>query len=113
MVEFSSVELLKACLAIIDGVTIIPEITVRCEIAQGELCVLPWEEAHMETAVLMVRSQREMAFSFIGCVYRYFKRCHRECVSALPSDDSLGQHHNNCKDHIQLKPARDGFIEKH
>lgn len=47
--EFSSVEMLKACLATSDGVTMIPEVTVRGEIARGDLAVLQWEDEHTET----------------------------------------------------------------
>ncbi|AFM26861.1 LysR family transcriptional regulator [Desulfomonile tiedjei] len=59
VLEFNSVELLKACLAISEGVTMIPEITVRAEIARGELSVLRWEEELMETAVLMIRHKEK------------------------------------------------------
>lgn len=59
VLEFSSVELLKTCLAVSDGVTMIPEITVRGEIDRGELSVLHWEEEHMETAVLMIRHKEK------------------------------------------------------
>jgi DNA-binding transcriptional LysR family regulator len=55
LLEFNSVEMLKSCLAMSDGVTMIPEVTIRAEIDRGELSVLQWEEEHMETAVLMIR----------------------------------------------------------
>ncbi len=54
VLEFNSVEMLKACLKISPGVTMIPEITVRDEIQRGELSILPWDEEPMETAVLMI-----------------------------------------------------------
>ena len=57
--EFSSVEMLRACLATSAGVTMIPEVTVRSEIARGELSVLQWEDEHMETAVLMIRHKEK------------------------------------------------------
>jgi DNA-binding transcriptional LysR family regulator len=52
--EFNSIEMLKACLKISPGVTMIPEVTVRDEIQRGELSMLSWDEEHMETAVLMI-----------------------------------------------------------
>lgn len=59
LLEFNSVEMLKSCLATSDGVTMIPEVTVRSEIDRGELSVLQWEEEHMETAVLMIRHKEK------------------------------------------------------
>lgn len=52
--EFSSVEMLKACLKTSGGVTMIPEVTVRSELDHGELSVLSWEEGHLDIAVLMI-----------------------------------------------------------
>jgi DNA-binding transcriptional LysR family regulator len=54
LLEFSSIEMLKACLKRSSGVAMIPEITVRAEIDRGELSILQWEDPHMETAVLMI-----------------------------------------------------------
>ena len=54
LLEFNSVEMLKACLVRSSGVTMIPEITVRAEIDRGELSILQWEDPHMETAILMI-----------------------------------------------------------
>jgi len=54
VLEFNSVEMLKACLKTNHGVTLIPEIAVRAEIDRGELSVLPWGEEPLETAVLMI-----------------------------------------------------------
>ncbi|MEW6137862.1 MAG: LysR substrate-binding domain-containing protein [Thermodesulfobacteriota bacterium] len=51
--------MLKACLATSDGVTMIPKVTVRSEVARGELSVLQWEDEHMETAVLMIRHEEK------------------------------------------------------
>jgi DNA-binding transcriptional LysR family regulator len=46
--------MLKECLKASQGVTLIPQITVRGEIDRGELSILPWEDEYMETAVLMI-----------------------------------------------------------
>jgi len=55
VLEFSSLEMLKASLKQSPGVAMIPEIAIREEIDRGELAILPWEEDHLETAVLMIR----------------------------------------------------------
>ncbi len=54
LLEFGSIEMLKACLTRSSGVAMIPEITVQAEIDRGELSILHWEDPHMETAVLMI-----------------------------------------------------------
>jgi DNA-binding transcriptional LysR family regulator len=54
LLEFSSIEMLKNCLKLSQGVAMIPEITVRDEIARGELSVVRWEEEALETAILMI-----------------------------------------------------------
>jgi DNA-binding transcriptional LysR family regulator len=54
LLEFSAVEMLKDCLKLTQGVTLLPEITVRNEVERGELSVLQWEEEPLETAVLMI-----------------------------------------------------------
>jgi DNA-binding transcriptional LysR family regulator len=54
VLEFSAVEMLKDCLKSSQGIAMIPEITVKSEIDQGELSVLKWEEEPLETAVLMI-----------------------------------------------------------
>ena len=54
VLEFSTVEMLKDCLKSSQGVTMIPEITVRGEIDRNELSVLHWDEQPLETAVLMI-----------------------------------------------------------
>jgi len=54
LLEFNSVEMLKGCLKLSQGVAMIPDIAVRAEVDQGELSILAWEEEHMETAVLMI-----------------------------------------------------------
>ncbi len=57
-VEFSSAAALKACVMGGLGVTLLPEIAVRADVAAGRLAVLPWDEQEggpLETAVLMLR----------------------------------------------------------
>lgn len=53
-VECGSLAAIKQFAAAGLGVTVLPEISARAEIAAGTLCVLPWTEAPLETAVLML-----------------------------------------------------------
>jgi DNA-binding transcriptional LysR family regulator len=52
---FYSVAVLKRCVMEGAGLTILPEVAVQEEIANGKLVPFPWEEAPLETAILMVR----------------------------------------------------------
>ena len=52
--EFNSVEAIKQCVMQGVGITILPEIAVAREIAQGRLAPLTWGEGEMEVALLMI-----------------------------------------------------------
>lgn len=52
--EFSSVEVVKRCVAAGIGITILPEIAVAEEIAAKKLWRLPWTEGEIEVATLMI-----------------------------------------------------------
>ena len=52
--EFNSVAAIKRCVMEGIGITILPEIAVAQEIAQGRLAALIWEEGEIEVAVLMI-----------------------------------------------------------
>jgi len=52
--EFNSVEAIKQCVMEGIGITILPEIAVAREIAQGRLAALTWGEGEMEVALLMI-----------------------------------------------------------
>jgi DNA-binding transcriptional LysR family regulator len=54
MIELNSVETIKRCVMEGIGVTMIPEIAVRAEIAQKKLAILPWAEDRLEAAILMI-----------------------------------------------------------
>lgn len=54
-VEFSSAAALRGCVMNGLGVSILPELAVRADVAAGRLAVLPWSESDLETAVLMLR----------------------------------------------------------
>jgi len=53
--EFNSVEAIKRCVMEGVGITMLPEIAVIREIAQGRLSAIKWEEGEMEVALLMIR----------------------------------------------------------
>jgi DNA-binding transcriptional LysR family regulator len=52
--ELNSVEAIKQCVMQRVGITILPEIAVAREIAQGRLAALTWREGEMEVALLMI-----------------------------------------------------------
>lgn len=53
--EMNTIEAIKQCVMRGIGVTIMPEITVKDEIHEKKLVVLPWSEEMLETAILMIR----------------------------------------------------------
>jgi DNA-binding transcriptional LysR family regulator len=57
ILSLNSVEAIKQCVRQGIGVTLIPEMAVKKEIAAGELLRLPWieQEEELETAILMIR----------------------------------------------------------
>lgn len=54
VLDFNSIEAIKQCIVEGVGITIIPEIAVRQEIANGLLSVLPWEGTALEAANLLM-----------------------------------------------------------
>ncbi|MCE5335576.1 MAG: LysR family transcriptional regulator [Desulfobacteraceae bacterium] len=54
LVEFSSVASLKACVMSGVGLTILPEIATREDVARGTLATLPWADDNLEVANLMI-----------------------------------------------------------
>ena len=54
-VEFSSAAALRGCVMGGVGLSLLPELAVRADVAAGKLAVLPWAEGELETAVLMLR----------------------------------------------------------
>ncbi len=55
IMEMNTIEAIKQCVMKGIGVTIMPEITVKDEIHEKKLVVLPWSEEMLETAILMIR----------------------------------------------------------
>jgi DNA-binding transcriptional LysR family regulator len=53
VLEFSSVATLKECAAHGGGITLLPEMNVGRELAEGRLALVPWSEGRLEVAILM------------------------------------------------------------
>jgi DNA-binding transcriptional LysR family regulator len=54
ILEFSSVAVIKQCVMNGVGITILPEVSIAQDIAQGRLATLAWEEEKLEVALLMI-----------------------------------------------------------
>jgi DNA-binding transcriptional LysR family regulator len=55
VMEFNSIEAIKQCVIKGLGITLIPEIAVKSELAQNKLAKIPWLDGPLETGVLMIR----------------------------------------------------------
>ena len=55
VMEFNSIEAIKQCVIKGLGITVIPEIAVKAELAQNKLKKIPWLDEPLETGVLMLR----------------------------------------------------------
>jgi DNA-binding transcriptional LysR family regulator len=55
ILSLNSIEAIKQCVLQGIGVTLIPEMAVKKELAAGDLCLLPWVDQELETAILMIR----------------------------------------------------------
>ncbi len=54
MMELNSIEAIKRCVMKGVGMTMIPALSIRREMAKKRLVVLPWSDEPLETAVLMI-----------------------------------------------------------
>jgi DNA-binding transcriptional LysR family regulator len=54
IIEMKTIEAIKRCVIKGVGITIMPEISVRDDIHDTRLVVLPWPAQRMETAILMI-----------------------------------------------------------
>ena len=52
-IEFSSIEAIKQCVMAGMGLSLLPEVTVRDELARGRVAALPWTEADFGLVTLM------------------------------------------------------------
>jgi DNA-binding transcriptional LysR family regulator len=55
VMEFNSIEAIKQCVIKGLGITVIPEIAVKAELAQNKIKKIPWLDEPLETGVLMIR----------------------------------------------------------
>jgi DNA-binding transcriptional LysR family regulator len=53
--EFNSVEAIKQCVMVGMGITVLPAVSVRAEIADGRLAALRWSEPNFEVMTSLVR----------------------------------------------------------
>lgn len=54
ILEFSSINSMKACMKMGVGITLCPEISIRNELQTGEFARLDWDLTDTETSVLMI-----------------------------------------------------------
>jgi DNA-binding transcriptional LysR family regulator len=55
ILSLNSIEAIKQCVLQGIGVTLIPEMAVRKELAAGDILLLPWLDQELETSILMIR----------------------------------------------------------
>jgi len=55
IMEFNSIEAIKQCVIKGLGITLMPEIAVKAELAQNKLKKIKWLDEPLETGVLMIR----------------------------------------------------------
>jgi DNA-binding transcriptional LysR family regulator len=53
-IELNAIEAIKQCIVRRIGVAILPKMTVKHELAQRTMTILPWPEEQLETALLMI-----------------------------------------------------------
>ena len=53
-IELNSLESIKKCVLRGVGVAMVPLMSIKKEIAQEKITILPWQEERLETAVLMI-----------------------------------------------------------
>ncbi|MFC1974810.1 LysR family transcriptional regulator [Chloroflexota bacterium] len=54
VLQFNSIEAIKECVMIGTGLTVLPEIAAKEEIAEGSLVVLPWADGQLYANLLMI-----------------------------------------------------------
>ena len=65
ILEFSSINSMKACLKMGVGITLCPEISVKNEMNAGEFVRLDWEMPDTETSVIMISHARKWRSPFL------------------------------------------------
>jgi len=67
-IEFASLAALTRCLSRGLGVTIIPEVAVKDEIAEGSIVTLPWSEGTLETGIHMIWHKKKWLSPMLGAL---------------------------------------------
>ena len=80
VMEFNSIEAIKQCVIKGLGITVIPEIAVKAELAQERLKALPWLDEPLETGVLMIRHKDK----WISPALKVFMDICRETMKHFP-----------------------------
>lgn len=78
-IEMNSVEMLKQCIMQGVGIAVLPEVTVRKERDSGRMHVLPWNQAGLEQAVLMLWHKDK----WISPALHAFMEATRHCIKGL------------------------------
>jgi DNA-binding transcriptional LysR family regulator len=81
IVDFSSTETIKKCIMAGIGITIIPEVAVKTEIAEGQLAVLPWQGRPFSAKLLMIWHKN----TWISPTLQAFMDLIRETLTATAS----------------------------
>jgi len=90
IIEMNTLETIKRCVMEGIGVTIMPEMSVRKEIHEKELAVLPWTEEMLETAILMIRHKDK----WLSPTLQAFMKSVRDVIST-PTEGSLQDRHSS------------------
>jgi DNA-binding transcriptional LysR family regulator len=77
--EFNSVEAVKRCVMKGIGISIIPRLSVRDEINEGKLTVLPLADEILETCVLMIWHKNK----WLSPTLTEFMNCARKTISLI------------------------------
>jgi DNA-binding transcriptional LysR family regulator len=90
IMEFNSVEAIKQCVQQGVGVTLIPAMAVRRELAAGTLVRLPWSEDPLETAILMIRHKDKWISPVLGA-FMELVRAHRPGANPIVFNPKMSQ----------------------
>jgi DNA-binding transcriptional LysR family regulator len=82
VMELNSLEALKRCVMRGVGITIIPKIAVRKELAAGDLVILSWQEHNLETAILLTMHKNK----WVSPSLKAFIDAFRNVVRSASSD---------------------------
>jgi len=81
VMEINSLEALKRCVTRGVGITIIPELAVRKELAAGDLAVLAWQDSNLETAILLTMHKNKWVSPSLKAFIDAFRSVVRSAAS--------------------------------